>query len=222
MAIFEIISQPRRQVIRTFTRVNQRIRVPQVRCISETGEQIGVITTAEALRRAESRGLDLVEISPNADPPVCRIMNFGKYRYEESQREKLARKHQATVSLKETKFHMNVEEHDYQTKLNHIREFLTKGHRVKASLLFRGRENEHRELGYNLMTRLAKDCENLGAPESSPRLFGNNLVIMLHPQHGKKREASKPVVPQQRADQKPVAAQQPAQPGVQNTPPATA
>jgi len=136
------------------------------------------------MRLADSRGLDLVEISPNANPPVCRIMNFGKYRYEESRKEKQARKHQASTVVKEMKFHVNVEEHDYRTKLNHILEFLKKGHRVKASLRFRGRENEHRELGYALINRLIKDCEALGVSESPPRMFGNNLMIMLRPQKG--------------------------------------
>lgn len=163
--------------------MNNRIRVPQVRCISDTGEQIGIIATGEALKMALAKDLDLVEISPNANPPVCRIMNFGKFRYEESRRDKMARKHQVQVLLKEMKFHANVEDHDYQTKMQHIRSFLEKGCRVKTSLLFRGRENEHRELGYGLFTRLIKDCADIGAPESSPRLFGHNLVMLLHPQH---------------------------------------
>jgi len=132
---------------------------------------------------ALSKNLDLVEISPNANPPVCRIMNFGKFRYEESRREKMARKHQVQVMLKEMKFHANVEDHDYCTKMQHIRAFLEKGNRVKISLLFRGRENEHRELGYNLFTRLIKDCADIGAPESGPRLFGHNLIMLMHPQH---------------------------------------
>lgn len=172
-------------MIHTTIRVNNRIRVPQVRCISDTGEQIGILATGEALKLALAQNLDLVEISPNANPPVCRIMNFGKFRYEESRRDKEARKHQIHSMLKELKFHANVEDHDYNTKVNHIREFLKKGHRVKASLLFRGRENEHREMGYNLFNRLIKDCADIGAPESPPRLFGNNLVMLLHPQRGK-------------------------------------
>lgn len=157
--------------------------MPQVRCISDTGEQIGIIPTGEALKLALAKDLDLVEISPNANPPVCRIMNFGKFRYEESRREKMARKHQVQVMLKEMKFHANVEDHDYRTKMNHIRGFLEKGCRVKISLLFRGRENEHRELGYSLFTRLIKDCADIGAPESGPRLFGHNLMMLMHPQH---------------------------------------
>jgi len=155
--------------------------VLQVRCISDTGEQLGVISTSEALRLAGAHGVDLVEVSPNAKPPVCRIMDFGKYRYEESRKDKQAKKHQGSTVIKEIKFHANVEEHDYRTKLAHIHEFLKKGHRIKASLLFRGRENEHRDLGYNLINRLIKDCESTGVAESSPRMFGNNMVIIIRP-----------------------------------------
>jgi len=172
----------RRQAIRTFVRVNNRIRVPQVRCIGANGEMLGVISTSEALKTAFAVGLDLVEISPDAKPPVCRIMNFGKYKYEESRREKQARRQQSTVLLKEMKFHANVEEHDYQTKLRHIQEFLQKGHRVKASLMFRGRENEHRDLGFELFKRLSKDCAPYGVAESAPRLMGNNLMLMIRGQ----------------------------------------
>ena len=145
---------------------------------------LGVISTSEALKLAFAGGLDLVEISPAANPPVCRIMNFGKFKYEESRKEKMARKQQAGSMVKEMKFHANVEEHDYQTKLRHIREFLEKGHRVKASLMFRGRENEHRELGFELFKRLIKDCEPVGVSVAPPKLLGNNLFLLIHaPQH---------------------------------------
>ncbi|MDO9542024.1 MAG: translation initiation factor IF-3, partial [Kiritimatiellia bacterium] len=122
------------------------------------------------------------------------IMSFGKFKYEESQKEKMARRQQSATVVKEVKFHANVEEHDYQTKLKHIHEFLEKGHRVKASLVFRGRENEHRDIGFELFKRLIKDGEPLGIPEFSPKLFGNNLVLLLRPQNsGKKPETpSKP------------------------------
>jgi len=140
---------------------------------------------------AFAAGLDLVEISPAANPPVCRIMNFGKFKYEESRKEKMARKQQAGSIVKEMKFHANVEEHDYQTKLRHIREFLQKGYRIKASLMFRGRENEHREIGFELFKRLIKDCEPDGVCESQPRLLGNNLFLLINTQHdgSKKPEA---------------------------------
>ncbi len=185
-----------RYIIRKLIRVNHRIRVPQVRCISETSEQLGVMQTSDALRYALDRALDLVEISPHENPPVCRIMNFGKFRYEESRKEKLARKHQITTVIKEIKFHVNVDDHDYQVKLERIREFLEKGHRVKASLMFRGRENEHRDLGFSLMTRLIKDCADISQPDSPPKLFGNRLMILLQPQRPQKGgKAPKPDQP---------------------------
>ena len=160
---------------------------------------LGVISTSEALKLAFASGLDLVEISPTANPPVCRIMNFGKFKYEESRKEKMERRQQAGTTVKEMKFHANVEEHDYQTKLRHIHEFLEKGHRVKASLMFRGRENEHRDIGFELFKRLIKDCDPLGVSEVPPRLFGNNLILLLRPQNsGKKPEAPpKPASPPQ-------------------------
>lgn len=198
--------------------MNHKIRVPQVRVIGADGKQVGVLATFEAIRLAESSGLDLVEISPTAVPPVCRIMDYGKFKYEENQREKQARKHQASVMLKEVKFHSNVDDHDYATKAAHIRGFLEKGHRVKTSLFFRGRENEHRDLGYKLFSRLIKDCEEVGAPESPPRLFGNNLVMMFRSGKGAKpepRPASAAGAPAPAAPaQPPVAAPRPPPAGV--------
>ncbi len=144
-----------------------------------------MISTSEALRMAESRGMDLVEISPNAQPPVCRIMNFGKFRYEESQKEKTARKHQSTTVIKEIKFHLNVEEHDYITKLNHIKDFLQKGQRVKTSLMFRGRENAHKELGFELMKRIVADSVEYASVEQSPKMMGRNIFMMLIPKKTK-------------------------------------
>jgi len=187
-------NKQRRSVIRSQVRVNNRIRVPQVRCISAEGAMLGVISTSEALKQAFAAGLDLVEISPAANPPVCRIMNFGKFKYEESRKEKMARKQQSGSVVKEMKFHANVDDNDYQTKLRHIREFLEKGYRVKASLMFRGRENEHRELGFELFKRLIKDCEPVGVTESPPKLLGNNLFLLIHPPHSgvKKPEAHSP------------------------------
>jgi len=185
-------NKQRRSVIRIQVRVNNRIRVPQVRCIGMNGEMLGVIPTSEALKRAFAAGVDLVEISPSANPPVCRIMNFGKFKYEESRKEKMARKQQAGGQLKEVKFHANTEEHDYQTKLRHIHEFLAKGHRVKSSLMFRGRENEHRDLGFELFKRLIKDCEAAGVAEFPPKLMGNNLMLLLRPQSGPKKTETSP------------------------------
>jgi len=166
---------------------------------------LGVISTSEALKLAFAEGFDLVEISPAANPPVCRIMNFGKFKYEESRKEKMARKQQSGSMIKEMKFHANVEEHDYQTKLRHIREFLENGHRVKASLMFRGRENEHREIGFELFKRLIKDCEPVGVSVAPPKLLGNNLFLLIHaPQHiiKKSETPSRPATQPQTGGQK--------------------
>ncbi len=152
-----------------------------MRCVKEDGTMLGVVTTREAMEMAITAGLDLVEISPNADPPVCRIMDFGKYRYDEHLKEKKARK-QAKVHnrpVKEVKFHVNIGDHDYQTKVNHTREFLQKGHKVKISLQFRGRESIHKELGFEVMDRVMKDCVNEGVVDMDPKLIGRSIIAML-------------------------------------------
>ena len=150
-----------------------------IRCVKADGSMAGVMATRDALKLAQQEGLDLVEISPNADPPVCRIMDFGKYRYDESIKRKKARKQQHIRSVKEIKFHANVAEHDYQTKINHAKKFLEKGHKVKLSLQFRGRENAHRELGFEVIKRALKDCEELSVVDMAPKLVGRNIVSML-------------------------------------------
>jgi translation initiation factor IF-3 len=165
----------------SFVRANHKIKVSMVRCLDFAGNMMGVIATKEALRMAQDQGLDLVEVSPNADPPVCRIMDFGKFRYDDSIRRKKARQ-QAVAhnkSLKEIKFHANVEEHDYQTKVRHAREFLEAGHKVRLTLQFRGRENVHRELGMNVVKRVLKDCGDLSVTEMEPRLMGRSLVALM-------------------------------------------
>ena len=146
--------------------------------------------TSDAFRMAQSHGLDLVEISPHAKPPVCRIMDFGKFRYQENRKEKMAKKHQIATTRKEIKFHVNVDENDYTVKLNRIHEFLKKGHHVKTSIMFRGRENEHRDFGFKLMERIIKDCEELGVPEAKPKLFGRLMVMMLRAQNNEKQAKS--------------------------------
>jgi translation initiation factor IF-3 len=152
-----------------------------VRCINADGSMAGVMAAKDALRLAESQGLDLVEISPDAEPPVCRIMDYGKFRYNEEQKKKQARKQSMSHSrsIKEMKFHANVEQHDYDTKVGHIREFLEKGHKVKLSLQFRGRENAHRELGFEVVRRVIKDCEEYAVVEMEPRMMGRSLLAML-------------------------------------------
>ena len=175
----------RRYIIRSFIRVNHKIRVPQVRCTSATGEMLGVLDTRDALRMAREQDLDLVEISPNANPPVCKIMDFGKYRYDQGQKKKQQRKHQHTTSVKEIKFRPNVGDHDYQTKVNHVRKFLEKGHKVKVSLTFRGRENAHRELGFAVVERVLKDCEEISSVDMAPKRVGRMIVSMLSPRSAK-------------------------------------
>lgn len=165
--------------------MNNMIRVPEIRCIDEDGEAMGVIPTREALTRAHETGLDLVEINATAKPPVCRIMDHGKFKYEQDKKKKEQKKRQIIVKLKEVKFHVNVGDHDYDTKLRHAREFLEEGNRVKLSLMFRGRENAHRELGFELMKRVEKDLSEIASVEQSPRLQGRNIFMMVIPRKTK-------------------------------------
>jgi translation initiation factor IF-3 len=145
---------------------------------------LGVIPTSQALAAAQQRGMDLVEVAPNANPPVCKIVEFGKFKYEQTKREREARKHQHSGKLKEIKLRLNIDDHDYQTKLNHMREFLEEGMKVKVSLFFRGRENAHPEYGNELMQRVIKDLQGAGHAEVPPRLMGKSLHMMLSPQRG--------------------------------------
>ncbi len=140
--------------------------------------------TSEALALAEREHLDLVEIAPNANPPVCRIMDFGKYKYETEKKEREARRHQAASRVKEIQFHANVDEHDYQTKLRKLRNFILEGHRVKVALFFRGRENAHQELGHALLQRVMSDCQDIAVPDQVPTSMGRMLVMMLGPRRG--------------------------------------
>jgi len=152
---------------------------------------LGVMATRDAQRAAEEQGLDLVEISPNADPPVCKIMDFGKFRYEESIKRKQARKSQIRQQIKEVKFHASVDEHDLQTKLRHIREFLSEGDKVKITLQYRGRENAHKELGMEVVTRVIKDLEAVAIVEQHPRLLGRLLGCLVAPRPVKPGQANK-------------------------------
>jgi translation initiation factor IF-3 len=160
-------------------RVNHRIKVPRVRLINADGSMVGIVDTRNARTMAEEQHLDLVEVQPMADPPVCRIMDFGKFRYEESRKERQARKHSHANAIKEVKFHASIGEHDYATKLTHIRDFLTSGYKVKVTLTYRGRENVHRELGFQLVEKVMKDCLDVCTVESAPRLMGRNLIALL-------------------------------------------
>jgi translation initiation factor IF-3 len=157
------------------------IRVPEVRVIDEEGNQLGVMATEKALELADEQGLDLVEVSPTARPPVCRITDFGKFKYERSKRQREARKKQHTIQVKEVKFRPKTEEHDYQFKKRHAEEFLEKGYKVKVTMVFRGRELDHRELGMRMLQRLQEDLEPVGAVERPPAFEGRLIVMYMAP-----------------------------------------
>ena len=181
---------------RTFTtRINQRIRVPEVRLIGANGDQLGIVSTYEAQAKAREAGLDLVEISPTARPPVCRIMDYGKYRYELSKKEKQNRRSASATKVKEIQLHPSVGDHDYDVKLRHLKDFLGEGHRVKVALFFRGRENAHKELGFALMNRVLADLHDIGIVEQAPKLLGRNIQMVVMP-NPKLRQAVKTAGPE--------------------------
>jgi len=161
--------------------VNERIRAPEIRLIGAEGENLGVMSPAEALRLAEEAGLDLVEISPTAKPPVCKIMDYGKFKYEQQKRESEARKKQKTIEVKEVKFRPNTDKHDYDVKLRNVRRFLENGDKVKVTLRFRGREMAHQNLGRELLERVAADIEDIGKVENMPKMEGRQMIMMIGP-----------------------------------------
>ena len=190
--------------------MNDRIRAREIRVIDADGNQLGVMPPHEALRKAREQNLDLVEISPNAAPPVCRIMDYGKFLYEQEKKERAAKKNQKTIVLKEVKFSVNVDEHDYVTKRNHVLRFLDEGDKVKASLRFRGREMAHQNLGREVLDRLVKEVGDKGIVEFRPRMEGNTMHVILAPPRqipGGKKPENKPQAPQQSRQQQPPAAQ---------------
>jgi translation initiation factor IF-3 len=162
-------------------RVNDGIRAREVRVVGPDGKQIGIKPLEEALRLAEEMDLDLVEVAPLADPPVCKIMDYGKYRYEQTVKMKEARKKQAVVSFKEMKMRPKIDRHDYEIKKRHIERFLKAGHKVKVTVMFRGREMTHTEKGLELLQQLAEEVSELGSVESEPRLEGRNMQMILTP-----------------------------------------
>jgi translation initiation factor IF-3 len=172
-------------------RINEQIRVPRVRLVAEDGAQVGIKQTKEALEYAYSKNLDLVEVAPNADPPVARVMDYGKYRYEQEQRAKQARKHQSTINIKEIKLRPKIGDHDFETKKGHVVRFLNQRAKVKVTIMFRGRENLHPERGRMLLERLADDVKEIGQIEQQPTLDGRNMVMVLGPTKnaGVKRDA---------------------------------
>lgn len=162
-------------------RINEEIRVPRVRLVDENGGQVGITATKEALEFAYGKGLDLVEVAAGADPPVARVMDYSKYRYEQEQRAKQARKHQLQIHIKEIKLRPKIGIHDYETKKGHVVRFLGQRAKVKVTIMFRGRENQHPERGRDLLMRLAEDVKELGTIESPPLVDGRNMVMLLGP-----------------------------------------
>jgi translation initiation factor IF-3 len=162
-------------------RVNDAIRTPRVRLIDSDGEQLGIKETPEALEYAYGKNLDLVEVAAQADPPVAKVMDYGKYRYEQEQKAKLARKHQVSINVKEIKLRPKIGIHDYNTKKGHVERFLNQRAKVKVTIMFRGRENAHPERGRDLLMRLADDVKEIGQIESPPLLDGRNMVMLLGP-----------------------------------------
>jgi translation initiation factor IF-3 len=171
----------RRPPERDTTRINERIRVPEVRVIGEDGNQIGVMRTDEALRYAQERDLDLVEVAPEARPPVTRILDYSKYKYEQAQKQKAARKHQQQITIREIKFRPKIAQNDYDTKKGHVIRFLKRKDKVKVTIMFRGREVTHPERGQQLLERLAEELQDLAVVEQRPNLDGRNMTMMLGP-----------------------------------------
>lgn len=162
-------------------RINEKIRADTVRLIGPDGEQVGIVSLDQALDYADRLNLDLVEVAPMASPPVCKVMDYGKYRYEQEQKAKEARKRQTTISIKEIKLRPKIDDHDFDTKKGHVQRFLKKGDKVKLTIMFRGRELVHPHLGERLLRRMAEDLSDIAEIESEPSLDGRNMVMMLAP-----------------------------------------
>ncbi|MDX6699213.1 MAG: translation initiation factor [Solirubrobacteraceae bacterium] len=171
----------RRPPERDSTRINERIRVPEVRLIGDDGNQIGVVKTPEALAYAQERDLDLVEVASEAKPPVCRVLDYSKYKYELEQKQKAARKHQQNITVREIKFRPKIAQHDYDTKKGHVMRFLRDQSKVKITIMFRGREMAHPERGQMILERLAEELEGLAVVEQRPLQDGRNMTMMLGP-----------------------------------------
>lgn len=172
-------------------RINEDIRVREVRLVSDDGEQLGIVSIREALGIAQEKGLDLVEVAPSAQPPVCRLMDYGKFKFEQNKREKEARKKQKIISIKEVKMRPNIEEHDFQVKAKNARKFLSGGDKVKLTIMFRGREITHPELGEKLSLKFVGELTDISSVEKPPKVEGRNMVTVLIPKldNDKKEEA---------------------------------
>jgi translation initiation factor IF-3 len=192
--------------ISTELRINDRIRVPEVRLVGPNGETVGIVPTDQALKLAQEADLDLVEVAPTARPPVCKLMDYGKFKYENAQKAREARRNQTNVIIKEMKLRPKIDQHDYETKKGHVVRFLKAGDKVKITIMFRGREQHRPELGYRLLQKLAEDVTELGFVESSPKQDGRNMIMVLGP-HTKKADAKA----QHRADRDAKAAERAAE-----------
>lgn len=188
----EQVSSGRQAISRPVqTRVNERIRIREVRLIDEEGQQIGIIATRDAMEMARSKGLDLVEVAPNAVPPVCRIMDYGKFRYEQSRKERESRRHQHVIELKEVRIRPKIDDHDLETKGRQAAKFLDAGDKVKMTVLFRGREMAHPDIGKALLDQLADMLRPHGTIEQTPRLEGRAMTMMLNPLKQKQSQHEK-------------------------------
>ena len=165
--------------------LNEEIRDKEIRLIGDTGEQLGIMSAAEALNIAEERGLDLVKISPQAQPPVCKLMNYGKFKFEQSKREKEAKKNQHVVEIKEIRMSPGIDVGDFNTKLKNAQKFLADGNRVKVSVRFRGREMAHTEIGRDLLTKFAEQCTEVATMDKAPKMEGRSMTMFLSPKTGK-------------------------------------
>jgi translation initiation factor IF-3 len=178
--------------ISTETRINDRIRVPEVRLVGPNGEQVGIVRIEDALRLAVEADLDLVEVAPQARPPVCKLMDYGKFKYESDQKARESRRNQHLTVIKEQKLRPKIDPHDYETKKGHVSRFLKAGNKVKVTIMFRGREQSRPELGFRLLQRLAEDVTELGYVESSPKQDGRNMIMVLAPHKQVKPTKGKP------------------------------
>jgi translation initiation factor IF-3 len=172
-------------------RINERIRAPQIRVVGPDGEQLGILPREEALQKSRDMGLDLVEVAPKANPPVCRVMDYGKFRYQQQKRAHEAKKKQTVIQVKEVKIRPKIDEHDYQFKLQHARRFLDGGDKAKVSIMFRGREIVHRDLGRQLLDRFVEDTADIGEIESKPKMEGRNMTMVLAAKTSKKDKEQK-------------------------------
>ena len=186
-------------VISVETRINDRIRVPEVRLVGPNGEQVGIVRIEDALRLAVEADLDLVEVAPMAKPPVCKLMDFGKFKYEAAMKERESRKNQTHTIIKEMKLRPKIDQHDYETKKGHVERFLKAGDKVKITIMFRGREQSRPELGLRLLARLAEDVEELGFVEANPKQDGRNMLMVLAP-HRRKSDASRKAEAESKVD----------------------